>query len=130
MPRRRMRFRLTLTILAVVGAAALACDVASLRAGTRPLIDRRSCLDNPSSHTLALDTSVRGDALYRFVYATLFGLGSYAPRAGFPHVDVAPVCTLGWRKPDAALRVGSRVFVVRFAGAHVASARLAKVGTP
>src|SRR5580765_5494573 len=60
MPRRRMRFRLTLAILAVTGAAALAYDVASLRAGTRPLIDRRSCRDDPSSHTIALDTSVRG----------------------------------------------------------------------
>ena len=125
-----MRFRLTLAILAVTGGAALACDVASLRAGTRPLIDRRSCLDDPSSHTLALDTSVRGDALYRFVYATLFGLGSYAPRSGFPHVDVAPVCTLGWREPEAALKVGPRVVFVRFAGSHVASAHLAEVDGP
>ena len=125
-----MRFRLTLAILAVTGAAALACDVASLRAGTRPLIDRRSCLDDPSSHTIALDTSMRGDALYRFVYATLFGLGSYAPRAGFPHVDVAPVCTLGWREPEAALKVGARVVLVRFAGSHVASARLNEVDGP
>jgi len=125
-----MRFRLALTILAVTGAAVLAVDVAALRAGTRPLIDRRSCLDNPSSHTLALDTSLRGDALYRFVYATLFGLGPYAPRAGFPHVDVAPACTLGWREPVAALRVGPRVLLVRFAGSHVASVRLAKVPRP
>ena len=125
-----MRFRLALTILAVAGAAVLAVDVATLRAGTRPLIDRRSCLDNPSSHTLALDTSTRGDALYRFVYATLFGLGPYAPRAGFPHVDVAPVCTLGWREPMAALNVGPRVLLVRFAGSHVESVRPAKVPQP
>ena len=76
---------------------------------------------------LALDTSARGDALYRFVFGTLFGLGSQAPRAGFPHMDVAPVCTLGWREPVAALKVGPRVLLVRFAGARVESVRFAGV---
>src|SRR5206468_3404209 len=88
-----MRYRFALILLAAIAAAALACDVAVLRAHARPLLDRHSCSENPSSHTLALDTSARGDALYRFVFGTLFGLGSQAPRAGFPHMDVAPVCT-------------------------------------
>ena len=122
-----MRYRVALILLATIAATALACDVAALRADTRPLIDRHSCLENPSSHTLALDTSTRGDALYRFVYATLFGLGSQAPRAGFPHLDVAPACTLGWREPVAALKIGSRVLLVHFAGAHVDSVQFAGV---
>ena len=129
-PPRTLRFRLAWLSLAATGAVVLACDVTALRTGTRPLIDRQSCLDSPSSHTLALDTSLRGDALYRFVYATLFGLGPYAPRAGFPHVKVAPACTLGWREPVAALKVGPRVLLVRFAGSHVESVRLAKVPRP
>jgi hypothetical protein len=120
-----MGYRLALIILAAIAAAALACDVAALRVGRRPLIDRHSCLENPSSYTVALDTSARGDALYRFVYATLFGLGRYAPRPGFPHMDLAPACTLGWREPVAAVKIGPRVLLVRFAGAHVESARFA-----
>jgi hypothetical protein len=121
-----MRYRFALIFLTAIAAAAVASDVTALRAGTRPLIDRHSCLENPSSHTLELDTSTRGDALYRFVYGTLFGLGSHAPRAGFPHMDVAPVCTLGWREPVAALKIGPRVLLVRFAGAHVDSVRFAE----
>ena len=122
-----MRYRFALILLAAIAAAALACDVAVLRAHARPLLDRHSCSENPSSHTLALDTSARGDALYRFVFGTLFGLGSQAPRAGFPHMDVAPVCTLGWREPVAALKVGPRLLLVRFAGARVESVRFAGV---
>ena len=73
------------------------------------------------THTLELDRSQRGDALYRFVFSTMLGLGTYKPRAGFPHVEAGPVCTLGWKDPVAAIKIGPHVFVVKFAGKHVAS---------
>ena len=95
----------------------------ALRDGERPLIDRRTCLDAPSSHTIALDRSRRGDVLYRFVYTTLFGLGEHEPRAGFPHVGLAPACTVGWKDPVAAIRIGARIFLVTFEGARVVSVK-------
>jgi len=51
----------------------------------------------------------------------MLGLGTYKPRAGFPHVEAGPVCTLGWKDPVAAIKIGPHVFVVKFAGKHVAS---------
>jgi hypothetical protein len=108
-------------LLVALGAAVVAFDVAELRGHERPLIDRRTCDERPSPHTRELDGSQRGDALYRFVYGTLLGLGASPPRAGFPHVDAGPACTLGWKDPVAAIRIGARVFVVTFEGAHVDS---------
>lgn len=107
-------------LLVGIAVAALALDVSELRGHERPLIDRRDCQASPSAHTRELDGSQRGDALYRFVYGTLLGLGP-KPRSGFPHVDVGPVCTLGWKDPVAAIKIGPRVFVVTFQGPHVAS---------
>jgi hypothetical protein len=52
------------------------------------------------------------------VYGTLLGFGAQ-PRPGFPRVDVGPVCTLGWKDPVAAIKIGPRVFLVTFAGARV-----------
>jgi hypothetical protein len=107
-------------ILLVAAATAVALDVAELGARERPLLDRRTCVDEPSTHTLALDRSRRGDALYRFVYGTLLGFGTHV-RSGFPHVDVGPVCTLGWKDPVAAIKVGPHIFLVTFDGARVAA---------
>ena len=106
-------------LLVGIAVAVVAVDAAELRRHERPLIDRRSCLEEPSSHTLELDGSRRGDALYRFVYSTLLGFGS--GRAGFPHVDAAPACTVGWKDPVAAIKIGARVFLITFAGARVDS---------
>jgi len=108
--------------LAVCAAAVAVFSTVVFSAHARPLLDRRTCVEEPSAYTIALDRSLRGDALYRFVYATLFGLGGHG-RAGFPHVGVAPVCTLGWKDPVAAIRIGERVFLVTFDGAHVASVK-------
>jgi hypothetical protein len=110
--------------LAAVAVAAVALDASALDGGGRPLIDRRTCVEEPSRHTLALDGSRRGDVLYRFVYGTLFGLGARRPRTGFPHVEVAPVCTLGWKDPVAAIKIGPRIFLITFDGAHVVTASL------
>ena len=107
-------------LLVGIAVAALALDVTELRSHERPLLDRRDCQASPSTHTRELDGSQRGDALYRFVYGTLLGLGA-KPRAGFPHVEVGPVCTLGWKDPVAAIKIGPHVFLVTFQGAHVAS---------
>jgi hypothetical protein len=109
------------TFLAAIAVAVVAADVAELRADERPLIDRRSCQEDPSSHTLELDGSARGDALYRFVYSTLLGFGAARARAGFPHVDPAPACTVGWKDPVAAVKIGPRVFRITFVGARVDS---------
>jgi hypothetical protein len=106
-------------LLVAIAVAVAASDVAELRGHERPLIDRRSCQEEPSSYTLALDGSLRGDALYRFVYSTLLGFGR--SRAGFPHVEPAPACTVGWKDPVAAIRIGPHVFLVTFAGARVDS---------
>ena len=105
-------------LLVGIAFAVVALDVTELRSHERPLIDRHDCQANPSAHTRELDGSLRGDALYRFVYGTLLGLGAQ-PRPGFPHVDVGPVCTLGWKDPVAAIKIGPRVFLVTFAGARV-----------
>jgi hypothetical protein len=99
----------------------VAADVAELRYHERALIDRRSCQEEPSSHTLELDGSQRGDALYRFVYSTLLGFGAAKARAGFPHVEAAPACTVGWKDPVAAIKIGPRVFRITFVGARVDS---------
>jgi hypothetical protein len=104
--------------LATVAVGVVALDAVELRGSERALIDRRTCLEEPSAHTLELDRSPRGDALYRFVYGTLFGLGRNA-RAGFPHVDAGPVCTVGWKDPVAALKIGPHIFLVTFDGARV-----------
>jgi len=117
-----VKMRRAWAIVAVAAAVAVASDVAALNAHARPLLDRRTCLDEPSEHTLALDRSRRGDALYRFVYGTLLGFGTH-PRVGFPHVEVGPVCTLGWKDPVAAIKIGSSVFVVTFEGARVATVK-------
>jgi hypothetical protein len=109
------------TFLAAVAVAVVAVDVVELRSRERPLIDRQSCLEEPSSHTLELDGSQRGDALYRFVYSTLLGFNAAKARAGFPHVDPAPACTVGWKDPVAAIKIGPRVFLITFAGARVDS---------
>jgi hypothetical protein len=109
------------TLLVAIAVAVVALDVAELRGRERPLIDRRSCQEEPSSYTLALDGSQRGDVLYRFVYSTLLGLGRSRPRAGFPHVDAAPACTVGWKDPVAAIKIGPHVFVITFVGARVDS---------
>jgi hypothetical protein len=113
------------TVLGATAAVAVAVDVAVFRADERPLIDRRTCLAEPSVHTLALDRSRRGDALYRFVYTTLLGLGEHARRPGFPHVDVAPACTVGWKDPVAAIKIGPTIFVVTFDGARIVSVKAA-----
>jgi hypothetical protein len=107
--------------LAALAVAVVAADAVELRNHERPLIDRRSCQAEPSSHTLELDGSRRGDALYRFVYSTLLGFGGTELRAGFPHVEVGPACTVGWKDPVAAIKIGSRVLLVTFAGARVVS---------
>jgi hypothetical protein len=107
--------------LAAIAIAVVALDAAELRGNERPLIDRQSCQEEPSSHTLELDGSQRGDALYRFVYSTLLGFGAAKPRAGFPHVDAAPACTVGWKEPVAAIKIGPHVFLITFAGARVDS---------
>jgi hypothetical protein len=107
-------------LLVGIAVAVLSLDVAELRGHERPLIDRHNCQASPTAHTRELDQSLRGDALYRFVYGTLLELGG-KPRAGFPHVAVGPVCTLGWKDPVAAIKIGPRVFLVTFEGAHVAS---------
>jgi hypothetical protein len=109
------------TLLVAIAVAVVALDVAELHSHERPLIDRRSCLEEPSSHTLELDGSQRGDALYRFVYSTLLGFDAAKARAGFPHVDPAPACTVGWKDPVAAIKIGPRVFLITFAGARVDS---------
>jgi hypothetical protein len=107
--------------LAAIAVAVVAVDSAELSRHERPLIDRQSCLEEPSSHTLELDGSQRGDALYRFVYSTLLGFGAAKARAGFPHVDAAPACTVGWKDPVAAIKIGPHVFLITFAGARVDS---------
>jgi hypothetical protein len=107
--------------LAVIAIAVVAADVAELRSHERPLIDRRSCQEEPSSHTLELDGSQRGDVLYRFVYSTLLGFGGTRLRTGFPHVDVGPACTVGWKEPVAAIKIGARVLLVTFADGRVVS---------
>ena len=108
--------------MAAIAAAVVLLDASALSGGERPLIDRHTCVENPSPHTRALDGSRRGDVLYRFVYGTLFGLGARKPRAGFPHVEVAPVCTLGWKDPVAAIKIGPRIFLITFDGAQVVAA--------
>jgi len=108
--------------LAAIAIAAVGFDAEALRGHERPLIDRHTCVEEPSPHTRALDGSLRGDVLYRFVYGTLFGLGERKPRAGFPHVEVAPVCTLGWKDPVAAIKIGAQIFLVKFEGTHVVAA--------
>ena len=110
-------------ILAAVAAAAVIADGVALRPAGRPLIERRTCDESQTSHTVALDMSPRGDVLYRFVYTTLFGLGDHAPRPGFPHVEMAPACTLGWKDPVAAIRIGSHIFLVTFDGARIVSVK-------
>ena len=122
-PRVTVRMTRAWAGLGAVAVVALGLLVALVRTGERPLIDRHDCLDDPSSYTRALDRSQRGDALYRFVYDTLFGLGTYPPRPGFPHVDMAPACTVGWKDPVAAIKIGPRIYVVRFEGRHVASVK-------
>jgi hypothetical protein len=109
------------TLLVAIAVAVVALDVAELRGRERPLIDRRSCQEEPSPHTLELDGSRRGDALYRFVYSTLLGFNAANARAGFPHVDPAPACTVGWKDPVAAIKIGPRVFLITFAGGRVDS---------
>jgi len=109
--------------LATVGVGVVALDAVELRGSERALIDRRTCLEEPSSHTLELDRSPRGDALYRFVYGTLFGLGRQPPRSGFPHMNAGPVCTLGWKDPVAALKIGPHIFLVTLDGARVVSVK-------
>jgi hypothetical protein len=106
-------------LLAAIAIAVVAVDVAELRGNERPLIDRRSCQADPSAHTLELDGSRRGDALYRFVYSTMLGYGAAKSRSGFPHVDAAPACTVGWKDPVAAIMIGPRVFLITFAGGRV-----------
>jgi hypothetical protein len=108
-------------LLVGIAIAVAALDVTELRGHERPLLDRRDCQASPSAHTLELDGSRRGDVLYRFVYGTLLGFDMTKSHAGFPHVDVGPACTLGWKDPVAAIKIGSRVFRVRFNGARVAS---------
>jgi hypothetical protein len=108
-------------LLAVIAVGVVVLDAVELRRTERALIDRRTCLEEPSAHTLELDRSARGDALYRFVYGTLFGLGRRAPRAGFPHLDAGPVCTVGWKDPVAALKIGTRIFLVTLDDARVVS---------
>jgi hypothetical protein len=107
--------------LAAIAVAVVAVDAAELRAHERPLIDRQSCQEEPSAHTLELDGSRRGDVLYRFVYSTLLGYGAAKARSGFPRVDAAPACTIGWKDPVAAIRIGPHVFRITFVGARVDS---------
>ena len=108
--------------LAAIAVAVVAVDVAELRSHERPLIDRRSCQEEPSSHTLELDGSQRGDALYRFVYSTLLGFGGYQSFEPASRMSrSAPACTVGWKDPVAAIKIGPRVFLVTFAGARVVS---------
>lgn len=107
-------------ILAVFLAVIIAVDIRMLGDGERPLIDRHTCLEEPSSHTRSFDTSVEGDAAYRFIYLTLFGLGNTA-RQGFPHLVVRPACTVGWRHGTAAIKIGAAVYLFQFRGPHVLS---------
>ena len=111
-------------MLAAIAVAAAAFDAQALRGHERPLIDRRTCVEEPSPHTRALDASRRGDVLYRFVYGTLFGLGRNGGRTGFPHAEVAPACTLGWKDPVAAVKIGATIFLIRFDGARVVAASI------